>query len=75
MRMALTPDEATAALEALIGGINPLTSDPLKFIDGMEAILADTLTEDFGLTPKESEVVRGLGFDTAPDGEVGDVTT
>jgi hypothetical protein len=44
--MALTPEEATAALEALIGGVNPLTSDPLKFIDGIEEILADMSPEE-----------------------------
>jgi hypothetical protein len=43
--MALTPEEATDALEALIRGIDPLASDPVAFIDGIEEILADTLEE------------------------------
>ena len=42
----MTPEEATAALEELISNVNPLTSDPLKFIDGIEEILADTLEEE-----------------------------
>lgn len=44
--MAMTPEEATAALEALIRGIDPLTSDPIAFIDGIEEILDDTVGDD-----------------------------
>jgi hypothetical protein len=34
-----TDAEKTAALEALIRGVNPLADDPLKFLDQIEAIL------------------------------------
>ena len=37
----MTDDEKTAALEALILGVNPLTDDPIEFLDKIEAIIEE----------------------------------
>lgn len=39
--MADSDEAKTAAFEALIRGVNPLTDDPITFLDQIEAIIGE----------------------------------